>query len=104
MFHDAHCVFRFYFSADGKAHRKLRITQDNNRYLEVNMQHIIGISSRRLRISALALLLPAMSWAADTASLAVGPQYDTTHVYVERGKMDAFVDRLQPAPIGFTSK
>lgn len=58
------------------------------------MQHIIGISSRRLRISALALLLPAMSWAADTASLAVGPQYDTTHVYVERGKMDAFVDSI----------
>ena len=58
------------------------------------MQHIIGISSRRLRISTLALLLPAMSWAADTASLAVGPQYDTTHVYVERGKMDAFVDSI----------
>lgn len=58
------------------------------------MQHIIGISSRRLRISALALLLPAMSWASDTASVAVGPQYDTTHVYVERGKMDAFVDSI----------
>ena len=58
------------------------------------MQHIIGISSHRLRISALALLLPAVSWAADTASLAVGPQYDTTHVYVERGKMDAFVDSI----------
>jgi hypothetical protein len=72
----------------------MTFTQENNRYLEVNMQHTIGISSRRLRIWPLRCCSLPVSWAADTASLAVGPQYDTTHVYVERGKMDAFVDSI----------
>lgn len=57
------------------------------------MQQTIG-ASRWLKISALSLLLPAISWAADGESVAVGPQYGTTHVYVEHGKMDAFVDSI----------
>lgn len=40
--------------------------------------------------SALLMSSPVMSWA-DDSSVAVGPQYDTTHVYVQPGKMDAFV-------------
>lgn len=41
--------------------------------------------------SALAVTLSTASWAAD---IGVSPQYDTTHVYVEPGKMDPFVDSI----------
>lgn len=41
--------------------------------------------------SALAVTLSTASWAAD---IGVGPQYDTTHVYVEPGKIDPFVDSI----------
>ncbi|WP_081250237.1 VOC family protein [Hafnia alvei] len=37
------------------------------------------------------MTLSTASWAAD---IGVGPQYDTTHVYVEPGKMDPFVDSI----------
>ncbi|MDN6113881.1 MAG: glyoxalase [Enterobacterales bacterium] len=41
--------------------------------------------------SALTVTLSPASWAAD---IGVGPQYDTTHVYVEPGKLDPFVDSI----------
>lgn len=41
--------------------------------------------------SALTVAASATSWAKD---IGVGPQYDTTHVYVEPGKLDPFVDSI----------
>ena len=51
-------------------------------------------SSRLMTISVLSLLISTSTFAAQPASMAVGPQYDTTHVYVEHGKMDAFVNSI----------
>lgn len=44
----------------------------------------------RARIAALALALPVLAMAAP--DVAVGPQYDTTHVYVQGADIDAFVN------------
>ncbi|MDV5140387.1 glyoxalase [Chimaeribacter arupi] len=52
------------------------------------------MNKTRFGVLALALSLSACpaAWAAQ--SLAVGAQYDTTHVYVQPGKMDDFVNSL----------
>ncbi|MBP1129675.1 putative enzyme related to lactoylglutathione lyase [Serratia sp. PL17] len=44
--------------------------------------------------SIFTLLTPALSYANGSELVAVSPQYDTTHVYVEHGKMDNFVDSI----------
>ncbi|MEG3133791.1 glyoxalase [Rouxiella sp. T17] len=57
------------------------------------------MNSQRRHISAFTLssmlfiAAPFASWA-DNQPVAVGAQYDTTHVYVQPGKMDAFVDSI----------
>lgn len=58
------------------------------------MKQVSGVYSGWLAASVISLLLPMASWAAQPQSLAVGPQYDTTHVYVEHGKLDEFVDSI----------
>lgn len=55
------------------------------------MNQIARISIYFAVASALTVTLSTASWAAD---IGVGPQYDTTHVYVEPGKMDPFVDSI----------
>lgn len=53
----------------------------NNRYFGITLA--MGV-----------ILLSPWTVMAETNSVAVGAQYDTTHVYVTPGKMDAFVDSL----------
>jgi len=63
-----------------------------------------GFPTHLVVVSALSLFFPLAGYAADTANMAVGPQYDTTHVYVEHGKMDAFVNSILKTFGGTTTK
>jgi hypothetical protein len=47
---------------------------------------------------------PAVAHAAATPGVAVGPQYDTTHVYVAEGDLDAFVNSFVATFGGSSSK
>jgi hypothetical protein len=53
---------------------------------------------------AAAVLMSAPTYAAETADYAVGPQYDTTHVYVPQDQFDAFVTSFTATFGGTTSK
>lgn len=58
------------------------------------MKQTISVYSRRLLVSVFLSLIPVTSWAGDSESVAVAPQYGTTHVYVKHGEMDAFVSSI----------
>lgn len=62
------------------------------------------ISSRWMLASMFTLLVPAMSWANGTETVAVGPQYDTTHVYVEHGTLNSFTNSILKTFGGTASK
>ena len=53
---------------------------------------------------AAAVLASAPAYAAETADYAVGPQYDTTHVYVPQEQFDTFVSSFVATFGGTTSK
>jgi hypothetical protein len=53
---------------------------------------------------AAAVLMSAPAYAAETTDYAVGPQYDTTHVYVPQDQFDAFVTSFTATFGGTTSK
>lgn len=53
---------------------------------------------------AAAVLASAPAYAAETADYAVGPQYDTTHVYVPQDQFDTFVASFTATFGGTTSK
>jgi predicted enzyme related to lactoylglutathione lyase len=57
------------------------------------MKKIHSITSGRSLLAALALSAPLTASALE-GGIAVGAQYDTTHVYVEHGKMDDFINSL----------
>jgi len=54
-------------------------------------------------MAALAFSAPLTTWASER-SVAVGAQYDTSHVYVEHGKMDDFINSLLKTFGGTTTK
>jgi hypothetical protein len=62
----------------------------------------------KLRLSFLALALvaaaPVAAKPVATPDFSVGPQYDTTHVYVPQDQFDAFVTAFQATFGGTTSK
>src|SRR5471032_1462530 len=49
-------------------------------------------SISRVLIAGLFAATAVVAYAAPAGGVAVGPQYDTTHVYVSSDKIDAFVD------------
>jgi len=53
---------------------------------------------------AAAVLMSAPAYATETTDYAVGPQYDTTHVYVPQDQFDAFVTSFTATFGGTTSK
>src|SRR5271155_267795 len=57
-----------------------------------------------LVIGCLSLLCGTSAVAQTTANVAVGPQYDTTHVYVPPGDFDRFVASVIATFGGITSK
>lgn len=67
------------------------------------MKKTPAMISGRVLMAALALSAPPTTWAAGSG-IAVGAQYDTTHVYVEHGKMDDFVSSLLNTFGGTTTK
>ena len=57
-----------------------------------------------LMVAATPITNPAMAKPAATADYSVGPQSDTTHVYVPEGQFDAFVTSFVATFGGKTSK
>lgn len=57
-----------------------------------------------LMVAATLITIPAMAKPAATADSSVGPQYDTTHVYVPEGQFDAFITSFVATFGGKTSK
>ena len=58
----------------------------------------------RLFLLASALVIATPALAQQTADYSVGPQYDTTHVYVPEDQFDSFVTSFQATFGGTTSK
>ncbi|QGP81124.1 VOC family protein [Sphingobium sp. CAP-1] len=57
-----------------------------------------------LMVATTPIAAPAMAKPATTADYSVGPQYDTTHVYVPEGQFDAFVTSFVATFGGTVSK
>lgn len=57
-----------------------------------------------LMVATTPIAAPATAKTATTADYSVGPQYDTTHVYVPEGQFDAFVTSFVATFGGITSK